>query len=289
MKPHKGLGKGLRALITETEVAIEAAGIAVSDVEIALIEPNPFQPRRDFDTDALEELRQSILQQGVLQPVLLRKAGQRYQLIVGERRWRASKSAGLTTIPAIVREVASDGEMMELALLENVQREDLNPIEVAKAILQLQNECGLTQETIAEKLGLSRAHVANTVRLLKLPDHIQAALMDGRLTMGHARALLSVEVERERDKLFEQFVADARLTVRVAEELTRRAGAKGHKQNGHAAVDRRQQAEIARLENRLQRALSTRVKIKPKGRGGIVEIQFHTHEDLERLLELLDR
>ncbi len=289
MKPPKGLGKGLRALITETDVAIETGGVAVDEIEIAQIEPNPFQPRREFHPEALEELRQSILQQGVLQPVLVRRVGERYQLIVGERRWRASKAAGLATIPAIVRAVSDDLEMMELALLENVQREDLNPIEVARAIQQLQTECGLTQETIAEKLGLSRAHVANTVRLLKLPERIQAALMDGRLTMGHARALLSVEAERERDKLFEHFVADSKVTVRVAEELTRQAGAKGHKQNGHAAVDRRQQAEIAKLEDRLRRALSTRVKIKPKGRGGILEIQFHTHEDLERLLELLDR
>ncbi len=289
MKPPKGLGKGLRALITETDVATDMGGVAVGEIEIAHIEPNPFQPRREFNPEALEELKLSILQQGVLQPVLVRRIGDRYQLIVGERRWRASKAAGLTTIPAIVRDVAGDREMMELALLENVQREDLNPIEVARAIQQLQTECGLTQETIAEKLGLSRAHVANTVRLLKLPERIQAALMDGRLTMGHARALLSVEAVREQDKLFEHFIADDRVTVRVAEELTRQAGAKSHKQNGHTAVDRRQQAEIAKLEDRLRRALSTRVKIKPKGRGGILEIQFHTHEDLERLLELLDR
>lgn len=289
MKPPKGLGKGLRALITEADVATETGGVAVDEIEIAHIEPNPFQPRREFNPEALEELKLSIIQQGVLQPVLVRRVGERYQLIVGERRWRASKAAGLTSIPAIVRDVSGDREMMELALLENVQREDLNPIEVAKAIQQLQTECGLTQEMIAEKLGLSRAHVANTVRLLKLPERIQAALMNGRLTMGHARALLSVEAERERDKLFEHFIADEKVTVRVAEELTRQAGAKSHKQNGHAAVDRRQQAEIARLEDRLRRALSTRVKIKSKGRGGIVEIQFHTHEDLERLLELLDR
>ena len=287
MKPHKGLGKGLRALITEVEP--EATGMTVSEIDVSLIEPNPFQPRSEFDSEALEELKQSILQQGVLQPVLLRKVGERYQLIVGERRWRATTAAGLPTIPAIVRDVTGDLEMMELALLENVQREDLNPIEIARAIQQLQTECGLTQETIAEKLGLSRAHVANMVRLLKLPERIQAALMDGRLTMGHARALLSVDIEGKRDALFEQFIADDKLTVRVAEQLTRQAGAKAHKQNGHAAMDRRQQAEIARLEDRLRRLLSTRVKIKPKGRGGIVEIQFHTNEDLERLLELLER
>ena len=287
MKPPKGLGKGLRALISEVEP--DELAIAVSEIDIGLIEPNPFQPRSEFDTEALDELKLSILQQGVLQPVLLRKAGDRYQLIVGERRWRACKAAGLETIPAIVRDVSGDLEMMELALLENVQREDLNPIEVAKAIQQLQSECGLTQDTIAEKLGLSRAHVANMLRLLKLPEHIQGALRDGRLTMGHARALLSVSEAGKRDALFEQFIADENLTVRVAEELTRQAGAKAHKQNGHAAVDRRQQAEIARLEDRLRRALSTRVKIKPKGRGGILEIQFHTHDDLVRLLELLER
>ena len=287
MKPPKGLGKGLRALISETEP--EISGLSVSEIDVALIEPNPFQPRSEFESVALEELKQSILQQGVLQPVLLRKIGERYQLIVGERRWRATCAAGLPTIPAIIRDVNNDLEMMELALLENVQREDLNPIEVARAIQQLQIECGLTQETIAEKLGLSRTHVANMVRLLKLPERIQSALVDGRLTMGHARALLSVEAERKRDALFEQFIADDKVTVRVAEELTRQAGTKAHKQNGHVAVDRRQQAEIARLEDRLRRLLSTRVKIKAKGRGGVLEIQFHTNEDLERLLELLER
>ena len=285
MKPPKGLGKGLRALITEVEP--DEIAVAVSEIDVELIEPNPFQPRVEFDPESLEELKQSILQQGVLQPILVRKAGDRYQLIIGERRLRASKAAGQPTIPAIVRDIADDLEMMELALLENVQRDDLNPIEVAKAIQQLQTVCGLTQETIAEKLGLSRAHVANISRLLKLPERIQAALMKGRLTMGHARALLSVADERERDLLFEQFAADGKLTVRVAEELTRRT--RSHKENGGVTVaERQQRAEIARIEDRLRRALSTRVKIKPKGRGGIVEIQFHTHEDLERLLELLE-
>lgn len=288
MKPHRGLGKGLRALISEVEP--EETGVAVTELDVTQIEPNPFQPRVDFDSESLEELKQSILLQGVLQPILVRRAGEHYQLIVGERRWRATKAAGLPTIPAIVRDVSGDLEMMELALLENVQRDDLNPIEVARAIQQLQTVCGLTQEAIAEKLGLSRAHVANISRLLKLPERIQAALVDERLTMGHARALLSVTNERERDELFEQFVSDAKITVRVAEALTRRANAKPHKQNGGmTTADRRQQAELARLEERLRRTLSTRVKIKPKGRGGIVEIQFHTHEDLERLLELLEQ
>jgi ParB family chromosome partitioning protein len=285
MKAHKGLGKGLRALITE--VGPEDAAFAVADLDVSLIEPNPFQPRTDFNDESLDELKQSILQQGVLQPVLVRRSGERYQLIIGERRWRATRAAGLATIPAIVRDVSGDLEMMELALLENVQRDDLNPIEVAHAIQQLQTMCGLTQENIAEKLGLSRAHVANISRLLRLPERIQAALKDDRLTMGHARALLSVADERERDSLFEQFISDTKLTVRVAEALTRRA--KPHKSNGGlTTAERRQQAEIARIEDRLRRALSTRVKIKPKGRGGIVEIQFHTHEELQRLLELLE-
>ncbi len=240
---------------------------------------------------AIEELKQSILTQGLLQPVLLRKQGERYQLIVGERRWRASRAAGLAAIPALVRDEASDEDMLELAILENVQREDLNPIEVAQAIVRLQTSCRLTQEVVAEKLGVSRAHIANTLRLLKLPGRIQAALSAGQITTGHARALLSVADEKQQAKLFERFLADGRPSVREAEDLTREASGKA-KKTRHVTVsgiDHRQQLELNKIEEHLRRSLSTRVRIKPKGKGGTLEIQFYTADDLERLINLLER
>jgi ParB family transcriptional regulator, chromosome partitioning protein len=292
MKPQrKGLGKGLAALISEAEeTAPAAAGAVVSEIAVDRLDPNPFQPRQVFDEAAIEELKQSILAHGVLQPVLVRPVGNRFQIIVGERRWRASRAAGRETVPAQIREQATDEEMLELAILENVQREDLNPIEVAEAIVRLQNSCHLTQDAVAQKLGVSRAHVANTIRLLKLPTRIQSALSAGQITVGHARTLLAVTDAKRQMALFERFLADGRPTVREAEELTREASGKTKKPHGTAmsAADHRQQLELAKIEERLRRALSTRVRIKPKGRGGILEIQFYTADDLERLLELLE-
>lgn len=291
MKPPKGLGKGLRALIEETEVAVATGGV-ISELPVAAIEPNPFQPRTDFNDAEIAELRESILRQGVLQPILVRRAGEHFQLIAGERRWRASKAAGKEVIPAIIRDVTTDDEMLEIALLENVQRSDLNPIEIARAIQQLQTRLKLTQEQVADKLGISRAHVANTVRLLKLAPQIQQALSDKKLTMGHARALLSVVDERERKQLFDRFVSDNRVTVRAAEALTRPSSAKGVKarSNGELTLDnKKNSAEVVRIEQRLQRALATKVKIKPGHRGGTIEIIYYSNDDLERILELFDQ
>jgi ParB family chromosome partitioning protein len=288
MKMKKGLGKGLAALISESEVPAET-GVPVVDVAVALVDPNPFQPRQVFDDEAIEDLKRSILAKGVLQPVLVRKNGERFQLIVGERRWRASRAAGLENIPALVRDNASDEDMLELAVLENLQREDLNPIEVAQAILKLQTTCSLTQEAVADKLGVSRAHVANTVRLLKLPDRIKAALCDGKITAGHARVLLGINDDREQSDMFERFLADGRPTVRQAEDLKRiSAGRTKQSKSAPSAANHRQELEIKKLEERLRRSLSTRVKIKPRGHGGTIEIQFYTSDDLNRLLEFFE-
>lgn len=286
MKTRKGLGKGLAALISEAESPAET-GAAVGEIALDRIDPNPFQPRQIFDDESIEELKQSIQAQGLLQPVVLRRHGERFQLIVGERRWRAAKAAGLSTIPSLIRDSATDEEMLELALLENVQRRDLNPIEIAQAILRLQESCKLTQEAVAEKLGVSRAHVANLIRLLKLPDRIRTALADGRITMGHARALLSVSDEKHQTELFERFLADGRPTVREAEDLTQRAAGKSKRKP--VVADHRQELELHKMEERLRRALATRVRIKPRGRGGVLEIQFFSAEDLERILELLEK
>jgi ParB family chromosome partitioning protein len=286
MKTRRGLGKGLAALISEADTPAPS-GAAPGEIALDLIDPNPFQPRQVFDDESIEELKRSIQVQGLLQPVLLRRSGDRFQLIVGERRWRAARAAGWKAIPAQVRDSATDEEMLELALLENVQRKDLNPIEIAQAILRLQESCHLTQETVAEKLGVSRAHVANLVRLLKLPVRIKAALADGRVTMGHARALLSVSDEKQQAELFERFLTDGRPTVREAEDLTRRAAGKPRKKP--APADHRQELELRKLEERLRRVLSTRVRIKARGRGGVLEIQFFSAEDLQRILDLLEK
>ena len=283
---HKGLGKGLAALISEADTPAPA-GAAPGDIALDLIDPNPFQPRQVFDDESIEELKRSIQVQGLLQPVLLRRNGERFQLLVGERRWRAARAAGWKAIPAQVRDSATDEEMLELALLENVQRKDLNPIEIAQAILRLQESCHLTQETVAEKLGVSRAHVANLVRLLRLPDRVKAALADGRITMGHARALLSVSDEKQQAELLERFLADGRPTVREAEDLTRRAAGKAKRKA--APADHRQELELRKMEERLRRVLSTRVRIKARGRGGVLEIQFFSAEDLQRILDLLEK
>jgi ParB family chromosome partitioning protein len=272
MKPHKALGKGLRALITESNLPADGAA-PVNGIAIHLIDPNPFQPRKEFDETTIQELKQSIQNRGLLQPVMVRPHGDRYQLILGERRLRACRLAGMEVIPAQVRQVESSEEMLELAILENVQRQDLNPIELAMALRSLQQQYDLTQEAIAEKMGVSRAHVANTLRLLKLPEQIQQALIEKKLTMGHARALLSLETERDQLKLYERFMVNGNVSVRGAEELTR---SKGEAQ------------AIARVEDLLRRRLATKVKIKPKGRGGTVEIVYYGPDDLNRLLDLLD-
>ena len=286
MKSHKALGKGLRALISDEEVTSSASAQEVTQIAVDLIDPNPFQPRQIFNDDAIDELKNSILKQGLLQPVVVRPSGTRYQLILGERRLRATRAAGLKTIPAQVRVVESSEEMLELAILENVHREDLTPIELATAIVKLQQQYALTQEAVAEKMGMSRAHVANLVRLLKLPPRIQHALSEGKLTMGHARALLSVVDEGE---LFERFLVDGNLTVRKAEALTRKPKTSKSKTASSAISDSREAKALAQVENTLSRQLSTRVKIKPKGRGGVIEITYYSVDDLNRLLEIVDK
>ncbi len=292
MKSHKALGKGLRALISDEDVTSSTTTPVpeIVHLDIELIDPNPFQPRQIFNDEAIEDLKNSILKQGLLQPVVVRPAGTRFQLILGERRLRATRAAGMTTIAAQVRVVESSEEMLELAILENVHREDLTPIELAQAIVRLQQQYSLTQEAVAEKMGMSRAHIANLVRLLKLPERIQTALTEGKLTMGHARALLSVVDEGQQLDLFERFLVDGKVTVRTAEALTRKKKVPTKAEAATMkAADSREARAIAQVENSLSRQLATRVRIKPKGRGGTIEITYYTLDDLNRLLELVDR
>lgn len=280
------LGKGLRALIAESETLTESVG-HVAEIEIGRIEPNPFQPRQTFDALGIEELKQSIVTSGLLQPILVRRHGEKYQIVVGERRLRASREAGLERIPARVVEVGSDREMLELSLLENIQREDLNAIELGEAFRRLQIDCQMTQEQIAARVGKSRTHVANILRLLKLPDEIKSSLRKGELTMGHARALLSAKDDKTRLALHRRFLA-ATVSVRVAEGMARSREESSHLSPATKPAEQRRRSHLARIEDRLRRRLSTRVKIRTRAQGGTLELDFYSDSDLERLVELIE-
>lgn len=267
---RRGLGRGLDALLGEAPAAAEAS----SEIAIDQIDVNPRQPRKAFDPAALDELARSIKASGVIQPVVVRRAaGGRWQLIAGERRWRAARQAGLERIPAVVRE-ATDAESLELALVENLLREDLNPMEEAEAYQQVLTEFGWTQEQLAQRIGRDRSSIANTLRLFRLPQPIQDDLRGGRLTMGHAIALLALTSPGDRLKLREEILAHS-WSVRATEETV--------KARRGVPPTRRRSAEMAALEEALQRTLQTRVKISGTDRRGRIEIAYATADELERL------
>jgi ParB family chromosome partitioning protein len=284
----RGLGRGLGALIPETSGLSHDESDTILSIPIHEIEPNPHQPRRDFPANELDPLADSIKEQGLLQPVLVRRVGDaRYQLVAGERRWRAATRAGFERIPAIVRE-ARDSEMLPLALVENLVREDLNPIEEALAYQELAETEGWTQEEIARRVGKGRVHVANTIRLLNLPQSLQKEVREGGLTAGHARALLACRDEEEMLKLHEQ-IQNQGLTVREAEhraaaspEFTPRKRSPKGRTNARSVSP-----ETRELEERLQRIFGTPVQIHDRGGRGRVSLEYFSYEDLDRLLELL--
>lgn len=277
MANKHGLGRGLGALLPPPVGPAQEPG--VQQLLVDSISPNPRQPRKSFEITGLNELSNSLKQSGILQPVVVRRHGQGYQLIVGERRWRAAKLAGIERIPAVIRE-ASDAESLELALVENLLREDLNPMEEAEAYQRLLAEFNWTQEDLAERVGKDRSSIANCLRLLRLPDLIQTDLRAGRLTMGHARALLSLDSAAEQLKLRDEILAHS-WSVRATEEGVKSKG--GHLRPRPA----RRSPELTALEDALRERLATRVRVVGNERRGRIEIAYTSREDLDRLAELI--
>lgn len=315
-KKSRGLGRGLDALFGDMEVDVlkndkqetpkveepavpakqppaesaadkaAAAGESAKSagdilyVDINDIKPNTNQPRKAFDEEKLEDLASSIREHGLIQPVVLRSLGTGYEIVAGERRWRAARKVGVKEIPCIVREL-SDEENMLLAIIENMQREDLNPIEEAEGINQMIDTYGLTQDQVSKSVGKSRPYITNCLRLLKLPEAIQSFVADGQLSAGHARAIVSAGSKEKQIALAQRAVKEG-LSVRQIEKL-----AKENKTGKTKAKPREKNADVKRVENDLKEALGTRVTLNQKGKKGKIEIEYYSRDELERLIELL--
>lgn len=290
MSKNRGLGKGLGALLPELEDDHLSAQTAI---RIHLIVPNPYQPRKDFSDEKLTELAESIKTHGIIQPLLVRERDGRYQLIAGERRLRAAKLAGLNEVPVVIKDL-SDQSMMEIALVENLQRENLNPIEEAEAYQRLMNEFRLTQDELAQKVGKSRSAVANMLRLLNLPTELQRDLSGGVLTMGHARALLGLTSADVQKAIWQQ-IQQQQLSVRETEELIRKLNTPGTSEPPVSVVSRETKKKetigferdpnVVMAEEELQQALGTKVHVKANGPVGRIEIEYYSPEEFERIFE----
>jgi len=284
MEKRPALGKGLSALIPDMPEAPRASTV---EADVDRLEPNAFQPRVQVDDARLQELAQSIRANGIIQPIVVRKVGDRFQIIAGERRWRAAKIAGLVRVPIVVRDVAPGGEqsLLEMALIENIQRENLNPIEEALAYRRLTDEFQLKQEDIAAAVGKDRATVANVLRLLKLPDEVRTELSSGRLSMGHARALLSLAGEADQRRLARDVIARS-LSVRETESLVKKIVEAG-KPAPEPADPKPADVHTRAAEDRLKLLLGTRVRIVRHGKRGRIEIDFVSEEELIRIYDQL--
>ena len=284
MEKRPALGKGLSALIPDTPEPTRASAV---EADIDRLEPNDFQPRGYVDDVRLQELAQSIRANGIIQPIVVRRVGDRFQIIAGERRWRAAKIAGLMRVPVVVRDVAPGNEqsLLEMALIENIQREDLNPIEEGLAYRRLADQFSLTQEDIATKVGKDRASVANFQRLLKLPDEVRTEVASGRLSMGHARALLSLAGERDQRRIARDVIARS-LSVRETESVVKKI-VEAAQPAREAAEPKPADVHTRAAEDRLKLLLGTRVRIVRQGTRGRIEIDFVSEEELIRIYDQL--
>lgn len=280
MATHKALGKGLSALIPETE-DFGARAVRFFQCPIEMIEPNPYQPRQTFEGEELEDLAKSVKEQGILTPLLVSKTEKGYRLIAGERRWRAAQKAGLARVPVVVRET-TPVQSLELALIENIHRKDLNPIEEAMAYNRLLEDTGATQESLAARIGKDRATITNTLRLLKLPGSIQKDLMDGRISMGHARVLAGLKDALEQKAMRDEIIRKD-LSVRQAEALVKKRSRSGAGKIRERARD----PYLQSLADSLKSSLGTKVEIRKRGKQGSILIYFYSEEELDRLLEVL--
>lgn len=297
----RGLGKGLDSLIPnavgEAKVKKESKAESKEEkredgketvVKITMVEPNRKQPRKNFDEDALQELADSIKQFGLIQPILVQDRKDHYEIIAGERRWRAAKIAGLKEVPVIIRNY-SEKEIMEISLIENIQRENLNPIEEAQAYKRLLEEFHLKQDEVAERVSKSRAAVTNSMRLLKLGEEVQQMLIDDMISTGHARALLAIENQEEQYTIAQK-IFDEKLSVRDVEKLVKNLNKPAKNPKKTAPADKTMEAIYLDMEEKLKNRLSTKVTVTSKGNGaGKIEIEFYNHEDLDRLMDLMGK
>lgn len=285
----RGLGKGLSALIPDEPlkevINTEMDDKGIVDIELSLIRPNKNQPRKDFDRESLDELKQSIANYGVIQPIIVRKVGDKYEIVAGERRWKASQEAGLKKIPCIVKEVEKH-EATELALIENIQRENLNSIEEAMAFQGLMKNYEYTQEEVSRVIGKSRSYIANTIRLLNLNEEVINYIVDEKISSGHGRALLAIEDEELQLEIAKKII-DNKLNVRDTENIVKKLKSKSLSKRPIKKTQKRKDPFILDIEENLMRTLGTKVSISKGRNKGKIEIEYYNDEDLERILELI--
>lgn len=279
---HKGLGRGLDALIINTEVDLDQETENLKKISVDDIKPNVNQPRKIFNDEKIEELAESIKEHGVIQPIVVRTSGEFYEIVAGERRWRAARKAGLEEIPCVVREL-TDEENMLFAIIENMQREDLNPVEEAEGLEKMISTYGLTQEEVSKSVGKSRPYITNSLRLLKLPAKIREMMSEGLITAGHGRALININDENKQIKIAEMIVKEG-LSVRQIEELAKAKKAETEKKPKRKAE---KSADVLLVERELKSVLGTKVNIAYKNKKNTVEIECYNKDELNRIIELL--
>lgn len=277
----KALGRGLEALFTDININ-ENNNKELITLDINEISPNPNQPRKLFDSEKIDELAESIKAHGIIQPIIVKAVNSGYEIIAGERRWRAARKAGLKEVPCIIKDIDEQSHML-FAIIENLQREDLNPIEEAKAFDSMLKEYNMTQEDIAKSVGKSRPYIANTLRLLKLSEEIQLLILENKITSGHARALINIE-DKQKQKALVLEIIEKGLNVRQTEKAVEENKTKGSKKNKSEKI--RTDPQIINIQEDLKRILGTKVTINHRNRKGTVEIEYYSQEELERLIEM---